>query len=71
VHGLSRIAYDHRRDTFAGGLRLPGVAAGNAGYLEHWTELFFGDQVGAAIELQYGSARIAGLYLLLRPGEPP
>lgn len=69
VHGESWIAYDHRRDTFAGGLKMPGVPAGYAGHVAQRTELFFDPRVGAAFDVQYGSALIAGLYLLLRPGE--
>jgi hypothetical protein len=70
VHGEARVAYNHRRDTFAGGLHLPGLPAGYAGYVEQRTELFFVRGLGAALEVQYGSAFVAGVFLLLRPGEP-
>jgi hypothetical protein len=69
VHGEARVAYNHRRDTFAGGLHLPGLPAGYAGYVEQRTELFFLREFGAALEVQYGSAFVAGAFLLLRPGE--
>ncbi len=65
IAGEALIAYDHRRDTFAGGLHPPGIAAGYLGFLEQRTELFFG-RVGVRSELKYGSAFIAGASLLLK-----
>lgn len=69
--GLTKLAYDHRRDTLAGGLRFPGIGAGYAGHLESSTQWFFSEHAGAALELQYGSAFVAGAFLLLRPGGQP
>jgi hypothetical protein len=66
VRGESSVAYDHRRDTVAGGMHLPGIAAGYAGYLEHRTELYFGPHWGVAAELAYGSAFVASSYLLFQ-----
>lgn len=66
LRGASSLAYDHRRDTLAGGLHLPGIAAGYAGFVEHRTELYFNRFWGAAAELSYGSAFVASTYLLFR-----
>jgi len=66
VSGESWLAYDHRRDTFVGGLLLPGIPAGYAGFIEQRTELFFGSHLGAATEVSYGSAFIASAYFLFR-----
>lgn len=65
VHGEALVAYDHRRDTYAGGLRMAGIAAGYLGFLEQRSELFFG-RIGVRTELKYGSAFIAGVSLLLK-----
>lgn len=67
VRGQSFIAYDHRRDTVAGGLHLPGIAAGYAGFVEHRSELYLGKNWGGALELAYGSAFVVSAYLLFRP----
>lgn len=66
VRGEASLAYDHRRDTVAGGLHLPGIAAGYAGFLEHRTELYFGRHFGAAVEVFYGSAFVGSGYFLMR-----
>lgn len=66
VRGETWVAYDHRRDTVAGGLRVPGIPAGYAGFLEHRTELYFDRHFGAALELAYGSAAVASVYWLVR-----
>lgn len=68
LRGQSTVAYDHRRDTVAGGLHLPGLPAGYAGYLEHRTEFNFHRNWGVAIDLAYGSAFVGGLYLLFNFG---
>jgi hypothetical protein len=68
LHGESSFVYDHRRDNFAGGLKLPGIGAGYAGHVEHRTELYLAEGIGAAAELTYGSAFIASAYLLMRWG---
>jgi hypothetical protein len=68
-HGWSRgeawVAYDHRRDTVAGGLHVPGIGAGYTGFLEARSELYFGPHFGAALELAYGSAVVGSAYLLV------
>jgi hypothetical protein len=68
-HGRSRgeawVAYDHRRDTVAGGLHVPGIGAGYAGFLEARGELYLRPHVGAALELAYGSAVVGSAYLLV------
>lgn len=66
VRGEAWVAYDHRRDTVAGGLRLPGIPAGYAGYLEHRSELYFDRRWGAAVEVAYGSAFVGSAYLLFQ-----
>ena len=71
VHGEAKVAYNHRRDTFAGGFHLPGLPAGYLGHAEQRTELFFTHFVGAALEVGYGSALVLGAYLVLRPGARP
>lgn len=68
LQGESSFVYDHRRDNFAGGLKLPGIGAGYAGHVEHRSELYFAQGIGAAAEVTYGSAFIASAYLLMRWG---
>lgn len=66
VQGETFFAYDHRRDTVAGGMRVSGIPAGYLGFLEQRTELYFGPRFGAALELQYGSAAVVSGYFLMR-----
>jgi hypothetical protein len=66
--GEARIAYDHRRDTFAGGLRMAGIGAGYLGFLEQRTEFYLG-ALGGALELSYGSALIVSASFLVRVGK--
>jgi len=68
IRGEATLAYDHRRDTLAGGLLVPGIPAGYLGFLEQRTELFFARGIGAALELAAGSAFVVGAHLLLEPG---
>jgi hypothetical protein len=65
ARGESYFAYDHRRDTFAGGLRMGGRPAGYLGFLEQRNEVYFGS-FGAALEFSYGSAFIASASALFR-----
>ncbi len=59
--------YNHRRDRFAGGLALDGVAAGNFGHIGLEGRGFFGNgRFGLAGHLHYGSALTFGLNLLYR-----
>jgi len=66
--GEFKLSYDHRRDTLAGGLRLPGVGAGYLGFLSQRTEMYFGT-LGVASEVAYGSALMVSAYLLVRVGQ--
>nr|PZN19157.1 MAG: hypothetical protein DIU78_21535 [Pseudomonadota bacterium] len=65
LRGEATVAYDHRRDTLAGGLLVPGIGVGYLGFFEQRTELFFARGVGAALELAAGSALVGTTQLLL------
>jgi hypothetical protein len=65
--GEVELSYDHRRDTLAGGLLLPGIPAGIAGFLGARMQLFFGDW-GVQTEVQAGAAILGGVSLLMRTG---
>jgi hypothetical protein len=65
--GEFKLSYDHRRDTLAGGLRVPGIAAGYLGYLSQRTEVYFGT-LGVASEVAYGSALMVSAFLLVQVG---
>lgn len=71
--GLSRageatVFYDHRRDTIAGGMLLPGIGAGYLGFAgvsaRYWLDRTF----GLAADGLVGSAWIGGVSLLVRDG---
>jgi hypothetical protein len=63
-HGEALLAYDHRRDTFAGGLLPGGIVAGYLGFLEQRTDFFFG-HLGVRTQLKYGSALLLSASLLV------
>jgi hypothetical protein len=65
--GEFKVGYDHRRDTLAGGLRVPGVGAGYLGFLSQRTEVYFG-KLGVATEVAYGSALMVSAFLLVQVG---
>jgi len=60
--------YNHRRDGLAGGMKLPSVAAGNAGSLGLEVESWLGRRWGGRVRLEYGSALLAGVELSHRFG---
>jgi hypothetical protein len=66
IRGETRLAYNHRRDTLAGGIRAAGIPAGYLGFLEHRSELYVGPRFGVATEVNYGSAFILGASFLMR-----
>lgn len=65
--GEFQFGYAHRRDTLAGGLRVPGIGAGYLGFLQQRSELSFGT-LGVATEVAYGSAFLVSGFLLIRLG---
>lgn len=60
--------YDHRHDDYAGGLLILGVGSGVAGHFGLESVYFLDDQFGLELQLQYGSAWVAGLSVRLRAG---
>lgn len=69
--GEVELYYDHRRDTFAGGMLLPGIPAGYAGFVGLRAERYFGEHLGVRLDAQAGSAGILGASLLFRHGGKP
>ncbi len=63
--GEVELSYDHRRDTLAGGLLVPGIPAGYLGFIAARMQLFFGTW-GLQPEVQAGSAIFGGMSLLMR-----
>lgn len=62
--------YEHRRDTYAGGLLLA-RGGGYAGFLGGRAHYFLTPQLGVGADVQVGSAVIGGLSLLIRQGASP
>jgi hypothetical protein len=58
--------YDHRHDDYAAGLKLTGIGSGVVGHFGILTRWFFNENVGVALDVQAGSAYIAGASLLFR-----
>jgi len=67
--GETSLYYDHRRDTFTGGLS-PGAGPGSgfAGFFGAGLLLYIGPRWGIRAELEQGAARVAHLALLMRLG---
>jgi hypothetical protein len=61
------LAYDHRHDGFAGGMKVGGLGSGAGGHMEITARTWLGPRWGLAAELQLGSAHVYGLSLRLRP----
>jgi hypothetical protein len=62
------IYYDHRHDGFAGGLKLPGLGSGSAGHFGARALAYLGPRWGFLVDLQAGSAYVAGASVMLRHG---
>ena len=60
--------YDHRRDTYAGGLLLDRGRSGYAGFVGAKAHWYFTDRIGILGEAQVGSALLTGVSLLIREG---
>jgi hypothetical protein len=63
------VAYDHRHDGFAGGLKIPGLGSGTAGHFGVTGSIYFGERWGVRALAEAGSAHVIGLSLVYRqPG---
>jgi hypothetical protein len=63
--------YDHRRDDYAAGIKLPGYGNGMAGHIGLSGRYFFSKQFGVSALLETGSSHVAGGSLLFRAGGQP
>jgi hypothetical protein len=63
-----KVYYDHRHDTFAAGLIMPGLGSGVLGRFGAEGRWFFSERVGVLAEVQAGSALLGGFSLILRDG---
>jgi hypothetical protein len=64
----AKVYYDHRHDTFAAGLLMPGLLSGVLGRFGAEGRWFFTERVGVLAEVQAGSALVGGLSLIMREG---
>jgi hypothetical protein len=72
VHGEASIYYDHRRDTFTGGLSPGnGPGSGFAGFFGADLLLYIGARWGVRARFEQGAARVAHLGLVARFGDEP
>jgi hypothetical protein len=69
--GEAMFYYDHRRDDFAAGLKLPGYSNGIVGHVGLKGRYFVSKQVGVGVVLEAGSSYVANLSLLFRAGGKP
>lgn len=60
--------FDHRRDTLAGGMLVPGIGAGYLGFAGASFRTWIGDTFGFAVEGDVGSAWLLGAALRVRQG---
>ena len=60
------LAYDHRHDDFAGGLKIPGLGSGPAGYFGVEATAHLHESWGVRAVAQAGSAHVVGLQLVYR-----
>jgi hypothetical protein len=60
------IYYDHRHDDYVAGLKLTGIPSGIAGHFGLLARWFFTESIGVALDIQAGSAYLAGASLLFR-----
>jgi hypothetical protein len=63
-----KVYYDHRHDTFVGGLIMPGLISGVFGRFGAECRWFFSESVGVLADVQAGSALLGGVSLILREG---
>ena len=70
LHGEATLYYDHRRDTFTGGIS-PGTGPGSgfAGFFGADLLLYIGARWGVHAGFEQGAARVAHLGLVMRMGE--
>jgi hypothetical protein len=68
--GEAEIYYDHRRDGFAGGLKLPGPISGFAGHVGLRSDYYFSEAWGLRALAELGSHWVLGVSALLRVGAP-
>jgi hypothetical protein len=60
--------YDHRRDTYAGGLPIAGIGSGVLGHAGVKGQYYIDESLGLGAEVTVGSAWIAGVSLRYRMG---
>ena len=72
LHGETSLYYDHRRDTFAGGVSPGnGPGSGFAGLFGADLLLYIGERWGLRARFEQGAARVAHLGVIMRMGESP
>jgi hypothetical protein len=64
--GEVALVYDHRRDGFVGGARLPGIPAGFLGSGGLRAKYFFTEELGISGEALFGGAYLGGLSVVVR-----
>lgn len=69
--GEAMFYYDHRRDDYAAGVKLPGYGNGIVGHVGIHGRYFVSKQVGIGAVLETGSSHVANLSLLFRSGGHP
>lgn len=60
--------YDHRRDGYVAGMKVPGIGAGFLGSVGATGRYFFDEQWGVQLDAQAGSAIAGGASILFREG---
>jgi hypothetical protein len=63
------VYYDHRHDDFAAGLKMTGLGSGIPGHFGAQARYYFNHDFGLLLDVQGGSAYIAGMSLLYRVGK--
>lgn len=66
VYGEAQVAYEHRHDGYAGGLKMPGLGSGAGGGFAARAFLWLASEVGALVEAQAGSALVLGASVLVK-----
>ena len=70
LHGEAKLYYDHRRDTFTGGVSPGnGPGSGFAGFFGSELLLHLGSRWGLRARLEQGAARVGQVGLIMRMGE--
>lgn len=67
----AKFYYDHRRDDYAAGIKLPGYGNGMVGHVGLAGQYYVTNQFGIGVLLETGSAHVAGLSGLFRAGDQP